>query len=133
MPHISRQFLKADMEKRLIRAMVDTLSLKGGPKQRADIHWELFTGVERLMLAKRLAIIVMLARGVSVDAIAEKLMVSPSTVSRLRVGVESGKFATTIKAARRNKVEELVAAVLKTLVLGPRQRTEPRWKWLEDF
>jgi transcriptional regulator with XRE-family HTH domain len=70
---------------------------------------------------------------VPVDAIAEKLMVSPSTVSRLRTGVEAGKFATTIKAARKNKVEEAVATILKTIILGPRQRTEPRWKWLEEF
>lgn len=133
MPHISRQFLKGETEKELIRTMLDTLSLKGSASQRRQIHWELFTGVEKLMLAKRLAIIVMLAREVPVEAIAQKLMVSPSTVSRLRAAVEAGRFAETVKAARRNKFEDVVASMLKTLVLGPRQRTEPRWKWLEDF
>lgn len=85
------------------------------------------------MLAKRLAIIVLLARDVPVDAIAEKLMVSPSTVSRLRAGVESGKFATTVQAARTSKFERVVTDVLKTLVLGPRRRGKSRWKWLEEF
>lgn len=113
--------------------MLDTLSLKGGASQRSQIHWELFTGVEKLMFAKRLAIIVMLARDVPVNVIAEQLVVSPSTVSRLRAGVEAGKFGTTVKAARKNKFEEVVATILKTLVLGPRQRTQSRWKWLEDF
>lgn len=125
--------MKGDTEKKLIRAMIDTLSLKGDSKQRSQIHWELFTGVERLMLAKRLAVIVLLARGVPVDAIAQKLMVSPSTVSRLRAGVEAERFKTTVDAARKSKFEKVVATILKTLVLGSRQRGKSRWKWLEEF
>lgn len=133
MPHISRQFLKGDSERKLVQAMLHTLATKGTGVRRARIARELLTGVERLMLAKRLAVVVLLARDVPVDAIAGKLMVSPSTVSRLRKEIEAGKFDETLKAARRDKIDDLVMSFVKTIVLGPRQRTASRWRWLKDY
>lgn len=133
MPHISKQFLKGDAEKRLVDALVGTVTVKGSARRRDKIFRELLTGIERLMLAKRLAIVVMLARGIPVDAISDKLKVSPSTVSRLRGSVEAGNYSETLRATKREKVDDLVIALFKTLALGPRQRNAPRWQWLRNI
>ena len=134
MAHISRQFLKGDMEKKLVRAMVSTLTSKGSAPRRADICWELLTGTERLMLGKRMAIVCLLARGLSFESISEKLMVSTSTVSRINLSIEKGMYTKIVKAAQLKKSDDvLLKALLALLSLLPRDRHAPRWKHIDEI
>jgi len=132
MPHISRQFLKGNAEQELIQEMLDTLSVKRSPSRRKKITRELLMGVERLMLAKRLAIICMLGEGVAFEEIARKLKVSSSTVSRLWREMQKGRFKETLSAIQSDKTSTKLLALIEALVM-PRSRNAPRWKFIDEL
>ena len=112
--------------------MLDTLSVKGSPVRRRKIARELLTGIERLMLAKRLAVICMLGEGVSFQEICSKLKVSPSTVNRLWSQVQKGKFKETLQLVQKDKTSAKLLALVEALVM-PRSRNEARWKFIDEL
>ena len=132
MPHISRQFLKKEAEQKLVQEMLDTLSLRGSPRRRMKIARELLTGVERLMLAKRLAVICMLGEGVAFEEIARKLKVSSSTVARLWTYMQRGRFKDILESMHKNKLSTRLLALAEALVM-PRSRSAARWKFIDDL
>lgn len=132
MPHISRQFLKGSAEQELIQEMLDTLSVKGNPSRRRKVARELLTGVERLMLAKRLAIICMLGKGVSFEEITRKLKVSSSTVTRLWEQIQQGKFKEILQSIHNDKTSTRLLALIEALVM-PRSRNAARWKFIDEL
>ena len=62
---------------------------------------------EKEMLAKRLAMVVMISEGHSLYAIAQVLRVSQSTVGKIYDRYERKEFTQTLKALRKNKVDYL--------------------------
>lgn len=78
---------------------------------------------ERLMLAKRLAISLMLQKGYSYTEIRATLKVSPSTIYKIQQNLENGKgYSVAIKAfAKREELERFwngVRDVLHTIAKG---------------
>lgn len=63
---------------------------------------ELLTDTERVMLAKRFAVIAMLAHGYSFQQIQRLLLVSPDTVGRLWRDIKNGSHSTLIQYAKNN-------------------------------
>lgn len=63
---------------------------------------ELLSKTERIMLAKRFAIIAMLARGYSFSQIEDLLKVSPDTVVRIWRDAKEGRYAHVARYARNN-------------------------------
>lgn len=96
MPHVSKQALTSktieDLEHHLINLFEESSS-----KSRKDLMVELLTKTERLMLAKRIAILYMLNSGASIYKISHILKVSPSTIARFKNGVDSKNFAGTLR------------------------------------
>lgn len=132
MTHISRQFLKGEAEKQLGFAMIGLLCVQGSASRRQKVSKELLTGVEKLMLAKRLAIICMLVEGVTYEEIAKTLKVSSSTVARLQNNLEHGKYKEISKALHSNKTSTKLLKLVESLIL-PKQRYAPRWKFIDDL
>lgn len=101
MPHISKRFLQKEkyleIHKQLYK-IIKELSRTGGAKLIFD---ELFTKTEKLMLAKRLAIILLLDKDESIYAIENTLKVSPSTVARISLLCEEGKFKDLVKEIKK--------------------------------
>jgi uncharacterized protein YerC len=64
---------------------------------------ELFTQTEKLMLAKRLAIVFMLEQKESIYAIEQVLKVSPSTVARMSVKHENGGYEELISEIKKHQ------------------------------
>jgi uncharacterized protein YerC len=91
MTHVSKFKLEHSVEKRLIKSFMDALLSTSAKKGRARVN-AILTKTEKVMLAKRLAIIVMLDRGDSYYKIESSLNVSGSTVKRLHRLQESGIF-----------------------------------------
>jgi uncharacterized protein YerC len=84
MPHISKQKIKEETNKIILSEFTKfVLKLK---YQKSDIGFfeDFFTKTEQVMLAKRLAIIALLLKGMSPYAIHKNLKVSPSTVDRMK-------------------------------------------------
>ncbi len=101
MPHISKQLLEKkrflEIHRQLFKIITE-ISRSGKTKIILD---ELLTKTEKLMLAKRLAIIFMLDQKESMYAISNILKVSPSTVARMSLSYENGSYANIIEEMRK--------------------------------
>lgn len=97
MPHISKKLLEKnkflEIHNQLYKA-VSNLVVSG--KTRVVFN-ELLTKTEKIMLAKRLAVILMIDQGETTYAVRHTLKVSPSTVSRMYKLYEQGLFSELIK------------------------------------
>ncbi len=101
MPHVSKRLLQKEQYLEIHKQfykIIKELSISGNAKLVFD---ELFTKTEKLMLAKRLAIILLLDQGESIYAIENALKVSPSTVARISLAYEEEKFANLIKEIKK--------------------------------
>ena len=97
MPHISKRFLEKnkffEIHKQLYKAVAN-LVRSGKTKVIFD---GLLTKTEKIMLAKRLAIIIMIDQKESIYAIENILKVSSSTVSRMFDQYEKGLYSDLLK------------------------------------
>lgn len=89
MPHVSRNKLDLKAEQKLIQILDLVLTKIQREEQINEFLVALLTPTERIMLAKRLAIIILLKEGLPESQIAETLHVTRVTVSRLQFFLES--------------------------------------------
>ena len=116
MPHVSRNRLDRKLEKQLI----DTLDLvvsKLTKREEVKVFLlSLLTPTERIMLAKRLAIIILTKEGLSETQISQTLHVTRVTVSRMQLFLEARgegyEFALKILDNEKT-VEEAKSLLLK--------------------
>ncbi len=103
MPHISKKLLERnkfiEINKQLYKN-IQNLVRSGKTKVFFD---EVLTKTEKIMLAKRLAMIVMIDEGETSYAIENILQVSPSTVARISDSYEIGKYDNIIKEIKLQK------------------------------
>lgn len=82
MPHVSRKKLNKKIYQKIGDEFVQfVLDLKSSSEAKSFLT-NLLTKTERIMLAKRLAVIGMLFKGYSFEAIQQTLQVSPATVDK---------------------------------------------------
>lgn len=89
MPHVSRIKLPLSTEKELIESLNLVFSSISERGKMIKFLSSLLTDTEKLMLAKRLAVIVLIKEGIPDSDIAESLHVTRVTVSRLRYYYEA--------------------------------------------
>ena len=125
MPHLGKKQLKQSTEVAIGKQLVKILL-----QSNQHVN-ELLTEVEHLMLAKLLAIILMLEENVSYYRISKTLAVSTSTIKRLHRQVLNDNFPTLTKIIHRKKEREMFWKALEVLSRGglpPRGRG--RWHFL---
>lgn len=90
-------------------------------KKVGSILGELLTETEQIMLAKRLAIILMLFGETPQHRIAEALLVSPTTVSKIASEIEKGKYGALRRVSGHEKIdiEKLVWQIMTASGLMP--------------
>jgi uncharacterized protein YerC len=135
MPHVSKQTLKKETAALLSDQLLTFVSIARTKQEALVLAEELFTETERLMLGKRLAIIVMLARGYSFTQIEETLAVTPQTITRLWKECKEGKHAKIQRYAREYtghfKRTSIWSNIEKVLSAGmPPRAGKGRWKEL---
>ena len=82
MPHVSRKKLNKKVYQKIGDHFIEfILELKSSTDAKIFLT-NLLTRTERVMLAKRLAVIGMLIKGYSFEAVQQTLQVSPSTIDR---------------------------------------------------
>lgn len=84
MPKISRFQLDKNMQTAILRQLASAFKEIRRDEEMRMFMDNLFTRTERLMLAKRLAIAILLESGWDYSRIIEALKVSPSTISFVR-------------------------------------------------
>jgi len=128
MPHVS----KSKTDHKLMNKMKNSL-LKVVTKNRNNktILEELITETEYIMLAKRLAIIILLSRNNSIYKISKNLKVSTSTIVRFQNEINLGKYKSITNLVSE-KNEDFLDMLEKILFMGlPQYSGKRRWKSLK--
>ncbi|MDO8621412.1 MAG: Trp family transcriptional regulator [Candidatus Levybacteria bacterium] len=92
MTQVSKYPIHKDVEKRMFEIFKSTISRLKNNEDIEDFLEDFLSPVEKIMLSKRLAIAVLLAKGHNYPAIAEILRVTPSTIASVSLRLKySGK------------------------------------------
>lgn len=116
MPHVSRIKLDKKAEKRLIDTLELIFSKISKKDEMNSFIASLLTPTEKLMLAKRLAVAVLLKEGLNDSQIASSLNLTRITVSKMRYFIEArGEgFKIALKVLRDEKLlNEFKKALIK--------------------
>lgn len=91
MTKVSRRFLDKELWNRIFEIFVKTLADLKNPADVQNFIEDLLSPTEKVMLTKRLAIAILLAKGYTYDEIDEKLKVSRSTIMNVSFWLKYGK------------------------------------------
>ena len=135
MPHISRKKIKKKVATELADQFLTFLSITQSKAEARILANELLSQTERVMLAKRLAIIVLLVRGYSFIQIGEALGVTPQTITRVWHGLKKGRYQKIARYARERtkhfKRETFMDAFIRIIHIGmPPRVGRGRWRSL---
>ncbi len=130
MPHISSKKLK----KKYLQKLYNEFNLaleKSAKKSWVKIFLNDFlTHTEKIMLAKRFAVIYLLSKDIPASYIAEALCMSPATIFRMLLKYDIGKYSSLLKAIR-NENKDIWMILEKILKAGlPPRAGRGRWKFL---
>src|SRR3989344_3936430 len=122
MGRVSRRRIDPEIEERIFEVFWDYLATLRKPEEINEFLVSLLSFTEQVMLSKRLAIAVLLAKGYNYRDIDETLKVSTSTVGtvhkQILVGAPGYKKAID-KILKREKIEKLVNNLDEILIKLP--------------
>ncbi|MBP7741373.1 MAG: helix-turn-helix domain-containing protein [Candidatus Pacebacteria bacterium] len=124
MPHVSTKKLDTQVSKQIATQLVQVLTKRG-----SKILTEVLTETEHLMLAKRLAIILMLNESFSYYRIGQVLGVSTSTIKRLHAQLLQGDFQSLERLSASKKEREMLWKTLESILrAGMLPQGKGRWQ-----
>ncbi|HEC30440.1 MAG TPA: helix-turn-helix domain-containing protein [Candidatus Yonathbacteria bacterium] len=115
MPHISNKKINKKIEKE-VEKYLESIIKNAGSKARGAIFNEILTKTEKIMLAKRVGILYLLKKGFSIYKVSVLLGVSPSTVVRFKLKINSKKYRHTIDWVWKHSKEGKLDAVMEPLI-----------------
>ncbi|MBI2476415.1 MAG: hypothetical protein HYV67_04210 [Candidatus Taylorbacteria bacterium] len=134
MPHISKKKLKRKVFLKIHEELFRAIARARNSQKSSRLLAELLTPTERIMIAKRLAIIVMLHRGHSSYRIHTTLKVSPSTLTRFsrKFDEEAYRYIQSVfSSARSTQSGGFWDELEKLILMGmPPIAGKGRWKFL---
>ncbi|OGI85916.1 hypothetical protein A3A01_00745 [Candidatus Nomurabacteria bacterium RIFCSPLOWO2_01_FULL_39_17] len=130
MPHISSKKLRKEHLQKLYNEFSIALE-KSAKKSWARLFLNDFlTRTEKIMLAKRFAVIYLLSKDLPASYISESLYMSPATISRMSLKYGIGKYSSLLKTIK-NEEENIWKILEKILKAGlPPRAGRGRWKFL---
>ncbi len=137
MTHISKKKIKKEVANELSDQFLTFLSLARTKQDARVLASELLSQTERVMLAKRLAVVVLLVRGYSFSQIEESLGVTHQTISRLWSDTKNGRYEKIMcyahKHTRHFKHESALDVFIRVIHLGMPPRSGKRWQKLDKL
>ena len=131
MTRISKKKLKSSVSEAIGAQLLGSIIHARTKRDAHALLTELLTSSERIMLAKRFAIIAMLARGYSFTQIEKLLETSSDTVVRISRDVRIGKYPALVQYAKNNpkkiEGESFLSLLEKLLAAGMPPRGKGRW------
>lgn len=110
MTKVSKRILNKNLEKRIFELFTTTITDLKNAKEVEEFLDDLLSPVERIMLAKRLAIAILLSKGYTYNSIDNTLKVSQTTIMRisywLKYGNNNGYKKVVEKYMQRQKGDE---------------------------
>jgi len=133
MVHVSKKRLKKEVADKVHKQFLHTVTNLRGTEGSRTLE-ELFTQTEQVMFAKRLAAIFMLTQGAPPFHASKVLRLSSSTVSRLQIELENGKYTHIESLVQKKKDRDRMWADLEVLIrFGMPEMGKNRWKWLNNI
>ncbi len=130
MPHVSKNKLDEQTFERIFKKLISVLEKAHGKNKFISVVEELLTETEKIMLAKRLAIVLMLFGDTPQHRISEVLFVSPSTIARISLAIELGKYNVikSISTKERVDLEKIIWLLLTAGGIMPPRAGRKYWK-----
>lgn len=133
MPHVSKKDLDVGVQAKIFDQLFEVFKTAGRRNKTSKLLVELLTKTEKMMFAKRLAIIFLLEKGVPQHVISSHLQVSPSTIARISLNLERGKYRS-LKEMSGSKMELTVEKLIKLIFFSmPPRVGRGRWKNLNKL
>ena len=134
MPHISSKKLDTGLSNKIFGKLLTILAQAQKKSSLSMVANELFTHTEKIMLAKRIAVILLLDNGLPQHRISELLKVSPTTVAKASLRIEMGKYDAILKVSKREKldIEKLVWNILTVGGIMPPRVGRKYWRKFEQ-
>ena len=144
MSQVSRRWLTPNVEAKINHLLIECIAGCADQQAAANFVDVLLTKTERTMIAKRVAIALMLVKGHSADDIDEKLKVSVATVYTVKAWLDSkgAEYRTLLeKIARKDEGQQKEQERLKDeatsfFALRPkanwREQRREQWKRVND-
>ena len=130
MPHISSKKLKKEQLQKLYNEFGTALEKSARKSWTKFFLGDFLTRIEKIMLAKRFAVIYLLSKEVPSSYISEALFMSPTTISRMSLKYNTGKYSSLLKVIRRED-KNIWGILEKILRAGlPPRAGRGRWKFL---
>lgn len=124
MAQVSRRFLTPKVQERIISLFLSSIVLTGSQEAAASLVDDLLTPTEKIVLAKRLSVAIILLEGYDYDTIENTLKVSRPTIGNVSVWlkVKGDGVRAIVRKIKRNEslqkiwndIKESVAEVLTT-------------------
>ena len=124
MTQVSRRPIHKDVEKRIFEVFKETISALKDSEEIDNFLEEFLSPVEKIMLAKRLSIAVLLEKGYDYRSIAGILRVTPPTIAAVSISLKySGKgYKKAVEKILRDekmnefwqKIEDFLAKIPKS-------------------
>ncbi|MFA6300749.1 MAG: Trp family transcriptional regulator [Candidatus Paceibacterota bacterium] len=130
MPHVSSKKLKKETLDKLYGEFGKAFE-KSAQKSKAKFFLgDLLTRTEKIMLAKRFAVIYFLSKEIPISYIAESLGMSYSTVFRMSLKYDIGKYASLLSVIEQRKTD--IWKILEKIMRAglPPRAGRGRWKFL---
>ena len=135
MPHLSQHKLPKEVLDQINYQLFNLLLSSPNNKKLEIAGIEaLFTNTEKVMLAKRLAAIILLSKGLSSYKVWKILKLSSATTRKLQLGVEKGRYKQLLHLIEKRRSKKKLISDLDSLlrVCFPEQGKR-RWNWLDDL
>ena len=132
MPHISGKKLKKEVLNKLYNQFGKAFEKSARSSKSSLFLGDLLTHTEKIMLAKRFAVIYLLAQGVPTSYIAESLRMSYTTILKISLKYDIGKYSSLLKTIEKGKTD--IWKILEKIVRAglPPIAGRGRWKFLYD-
>lgn len=132
MPHISSKKLKRETLNKLYDQFGKALeksTYRSGAKLFLN---DLLTHTEKIMLAKRFAVIYLLAQDIPTSYIAESLGMSYTTILKMSLKYDIGKYSALLKTIEKERTDiwKILEKILRAGL--PPIAGRGRWKFLYD-
>ena len=132
MPHISSKKLKKETLQKLYDEFSKAFEKSASKSSAKFFLGDLLTKTEKIMLAKRFAVIYLLSKEVPASYIAESLGMSYTTIFRMSLKYDIGKYSSLLRSIEKEKTDlwNILEKILRG-GLSPRYG-RGRWKFLYE-
>ena len=132
MTHVSSKKLKNEILNKLYDQFGKALEKSARRSGAKFFLSDLLTKTEKIMLAKRFAVIYLLGEGVPTSYISESLGMSYTTILKMSLKYDIGKYSSLLKTIKKEKAD--IWRILERILRAglPPIAGRGRWKFLYD-